>query len=154
MFASVRAAGVAAVLGAGLITASISGASPSLTVTQYRAHAASICESANRALNSQKLHGSLSQKIIQGTEFAEKTARSVYTDLRRLTPPPQLARAHAEMLADSLVLLAAFPTEVEAAKIGPAAFAAASAKAAARNTKVGNRVAALWTKLGVPVCNK
>lgn len=125
-------------------------ASPPLTVTDYRAQATAICEAANRQLNDHMPSGSLPNAI----NFSENTARTAYDELGRLQPPPELGQLHAEMLVRTHALLAGFPPLVEAAKTGTAAFAHASAEQAERNTKLGDEVAALWEKLGVPACNQ
>jgi hypothetical protein len=101
-----------------------------------------------------KLRGTEEQKIVQGVEFAEKTARGLYAQLRRLNPPTSLARAHAKMLANTLTLLAGFPPEVKAAKVSVAAFERVSAEEQSQDSKLGDQVAALWRQLGVPACNK
>jgi hypothetical protein len=141
---------VVALLGSCLSPPAVAtAASPSLTIAAYRAQASAICKTANRELN----HHSPAN-FAGEVEFAFETARSAYAALARLKPPPRLAPLHAKMLVNTRALLADFPPLVKAAKKGMAAYERASAKEAAHHTKLGNEVAVLWTKLGVPACNQ
>jgi hypothetical protein len=125
--------------------------SSSLTARQYRAQAASICEGADRALNSSRARVT---GLAQEVALARQTVQASYDALARLRPPASLARLHSEMLEDTRRQLARYSQLIEAARLGAKAFVAASAEQAPVNSGLAQREAAVWTELGIPACNR
>ena len=133
-------------VGTASATSATHDGSPSLTAAAYRAQANAICTAANRQSNARPAGLTLSASIADGL----KIARNVYMSLKRVTPPAQLARLHAEVLANIKAGVGLVSVLLDRAKAG-----GLTAKQFATNHALDENVSqrtALWKKIRVASC--
>jgi hypothetical protein len=141
-----RAAAVLLAVGTASAASALDDGSPPPTAAAYRAQASAICTTANRQSSARPAGLTLSASIAVGL----KIARNVYASLSRVTPPSQLARAHAEVLANIKAGLGVVTTLLGRAKAGDL-----TAKQFVTNHALDENVSrrtALWQKIGVAAC--